>query len=1826
MANMSDLLGPSPAAPSSGAAASANDWAQALGHILEKIVLAYATSNSCRKLRLFAGEEEFEPWLEHTTEMLREWAVPDVEKRRCLIESLSGPALDVLRTLKLIDPKVSVKDCLEALDNTFGSVESPADSYCKFLDSRQERGEKISAYIQRLERLLQRAVMRGAVTAEQMDQTRLAQVVRGTRYQNPILLHLRLRERQDHPPSYSQLIKEVREEEERQAASECWEAQTLEPASTTPLQMASVLMVSTTEELAQQMQVLTERIAELQSTVDRAKISRNKEPQTVTMEKSVSRATVPPRRRGKGQFFCYRCGQDGHSATNCHKEENPSLVYKKLRSSWERPSSGRKVWGQRPPRPTGFEDSPKRDRPAGIPAGLIGPRAEVMVRIEGVECKAVLDTGSQVTIIFQSFYQQMLRHLPIQPLTGIGLCGLSMDEYPYQGYVIVHLEFPEEVAGVTEEVDTAALICPDPKGTSDVSVLIGTNSSLFKVLADYCRRRAGDQYLSTLMIHTLCAEAYRKIESAKTETSELPIGALKYMGTTPLVVPARTEQEVLVMSTRLKGSKGTLAMIEQPVEGELPEGVLVPSGVITLPAEAQEKVTILIANETSRDVVVKQGQKIADLFEPESIVKPQCETQVPTIDPAKFDFGDSPLSEEWKDRLRRKLCERPKVFSLHEWDVGCAKGVEHNIRLHDSRPFRERSRRLALSEMEDVRQHLQELAANGIITESRSSYASPIVVVRKKNGKIRMCIDYRTLNRRTVVDQYTMPRVQDALDCLLGSQWFSVLDLRSGYYQIPLGEEDKEKTAFICPLGFYQFERMPQGISGAPATFQRLMEKVVGDMNLLQVLVYLDDLIVFGRTLEEHEERLLKVLDRLEDYGLKLSIDKCQFCRTSVKYVGHIVSQEGVSTDPDKIEALTTWPRPSNYRELKTFLGFSGYYRRFVKNYATIVKPLNDLTRGYQSSKNKSKTRNKRPSVQRHYGPFEPFGPRWNERCEKAFREIITCLTHAPVLVFADPSKPFILHTDASLEGLGAVLYQEAEGTRKPVAFASRGLSDSETRYPTHKLEFLALKWAITEKFRDYLYGAQFQVWTDNNPLTYVLTSAKLDATGQRWVAALASYDFSIQYRSGRSNVDADALSRRPQAPGVAVIPTDGVRAICSVSRREPEAHESLHGCVAEALGLPPECVPSASVNYIALDQSPLPVLNAADWQEAQLQDIDIRDTLLAKREGRGPTAVVPPTPEGKLLLREWTKLKLIQGVLHRVTTDPLQRQRNQLVLPKEYRGLAMRALHDDFGHLGMERTLELIRSRFYWPRMAEDVRRKCETCARCVQRKTLPTRAAYLKNITSNKPLELVCIDFLSLEVDKRNIGNILVVTDHYTRYAQAYPTRDQRATTVARVLWEKYFSVYGFPARIHSDQGRDFESHLLKEVLRIAGIKKSRTTPYHPQGDPQPERFNRTLLDMLGTLRPEQKATWSQHVAFLVHAYNATKNDATGVTPYLLMFGREPRLPIDLCFGVSEDGDSYETHQQYVSRLREKLRDAYHLAASAAQKNADRNKHRYDARVRPQELQPGDRVLLRNLGIAGKHKIADRWKAIPYLVMEKLGDLPVYKIKPEEGPGQTKTVHRNLLLPVGELVGSPYEMGHNRAIGQNEGAVPKPLPNVDSQPPAANLPLLSTSESESEEEDTTMVYPRMKTRLQSRSAESKETTSSSALNPMAEVFRPIPDTPEPLVEPPCNDLHRLLDSGDIQMEDVPSTFDPPRLELEMQGPMPVSEGNSQETSPSVTQEDVPPTTATEFLHRRDRVIRPVKRLTYDAPGVISEEPIPLAHRFVKAKVGYLRPFGGDQ
>ncbi|KAJ8006365.1 hypothetical protein DPEC_G00134470 [Dallia pectoralis] len=288
--------------------------------------------------------------------------------------------------------------------------------------------------------------------------------------------------------------------------------------------------------------------------------------------------------------------------------------------------------------------------------------------------------------------------------------------------------------------------------------------------------------------------------------------------------------------------------------------------------------------------------------------------------------------------------------------------------------------------------------------------------------------------------------------------------------------------------------------------------------------------------------------------------------------------------------------------------------------------------------------------------------------------------------------------------------------------------------------------------------------------------------------------------------------------------------------------------------------------------------------------------------------------------------------------------------------------------------------------------------------------------NIRTTYPLELVCMDYLSLEPDNRDTRNILVITDHFTRFAVAVPTKDQKARTVAKALWENFLVYYGFPSRLHSDQGRDFESHTIKELCSLIGAEKVRTTPYHPQGNPV-ERFNRTLISMLGTLDEEDKHHWRDFVRPVVHAYNCTRNDATGYSPYELMFGRQPMLPVDLILGLKPPTETHTTHSEYVQNLRQRLKESYALAAENSKKSGERNKHRFDAKVKTAELEEGDRVLVKNVNIRGKHKLADKWERPIHIVVKRIDGGPVYVVKPEAGNGPRRTLHRDLLLPCGFL-----------------------------------------------------------------------------------------------------------------------------------------------------------------------------------------------------------------
>lgn len=1440
-----------------------------------------------------------------------------------------------------------------------------------------------------------------------------------------------------------------------------------------------------------------------------------------------------------------------------------------------------------------------------FPKRLIGTKSTGQVKIKGSEFHCLFDTGSQVTTVTHSFFNTYLSDHEIKPLNNLlEVEGANGQAVPYLGYVELGVTFPEEFLGQTVSVDTLALVVPDLR-SSQPSVLIGTNTL---DVAYEKHARKDSEFLPVPYGYRAVLKILGLRQRLRTDDYH---GVLKLQTSSPQTISAGETiiLDALAIAPALQGEKAVI--IQHPTSFSLPGGLMVKSTLVDLPALHPCHLPVVLTNESDHDVILPARAMIAELSAVQSILHKEQSVRSP--EPAEkpqsrldYNFADSPISPEWKQRVIAKLDSIPEVFAQHDLDFGRTDKVKHQIKLADQTPFKQRPRPIHPQDLDAVKQHLQELLESGVIRESDSPFASPIVVVRKKNGSVRLCIDYRKLNAQTIKDAYPLPKLEDTFMALSGSKWFSVLDLKSGYYQIEMEESDKCKTAFVCPVGFWEFNRMPQGVTNAPSTFQRLMEKCMSGLNLKEALVFIDDLIVFAPTLEEHEERLMKVLQRLKEFGLKLSVEKCVFFQPSVRYLGHVVSRNGVETDPGKITTLTSWPVPKNLKELRSFLGFAGYYRRFVKDYSSIVKPLNELTSGYPPSQKRCKS-SVRP--QGYLDPKEPFGGRWSSACQTAFETIIQKLTSAPVLAFADPSKPYILHTDASCTGLGAVLYQEHEGRKRVVAYASRGLSRSEARYSAHKLEFLALKWAVTEKFNDYLYGAYFTVVTDSNPLTYLLTSAKLDATSYRWLSAISTYSFKIMYRAGKQNADADGLSRRPHAeipddhlsqkererilrftehhledPMSVSIDQHTVHAICDRQLVYGSPSKDHVVALVQTLSTDPGSLPDSFVDDQQFASQVVPAYTPDDIAAKQRADPVIQHIVAQLERGESPPASVrKQLPDLPLLLREQTKLELLNNVLvrRRQIGDEIT---YQLVLPEECRSEALYQLHDQMGHLGIERTLDLARSRFYWPRMSVDIHHKVKNCERCVRRKAQPDKAAPLVNIKTSRPLELVCMDFLSLEPDRSKTKDILVLTDHFTKYAVAVPTPNQKAKTVAKCLWDNFLVHYGIPEKLHSDQGPDFESRTIKELCAMAEISKIRTTPYHPRGNPV-ERFNRTLLDMLGTLNDQDKTHWRDFVKPLAHAYNCTRSDVTGYSPYELMFGRQPRLPIDLAFGLPLEKKVHTSHSQYVDALKTRLEESYKIALVNSEKLMLRNKSRFDKNITVSELHPGDRVLVKNVRVRGKHKIADRWESEVYTVIKRAGPLPVYTVKPENKDRPVRTLHRDLLLPCGFLSAPAKQV--KQKVTQSSPSVRRSLRHLpvdeaevlsdddlmtdilhsDSGParfttvvqlptPAPSVPQPSPTES-----------PVIRPGQPSQSASDEVVPDDTGSDEMSVVVDPVPDLPDPELLMPDPELVKQ-EPIDIELSvaEPENTYSDP-------GPAADSEPDGAAASRPVTPEPVPST-----------------------------------------------------
>ena len=873
-----------------------------------------------------------------------------------------------------------------------------------------------------------------------------------------------------------------------------------------------------------------------------------------------------------------------------------------------------------------------------------------------------------------------------------------------------------------------------------------------------------------------------------------------------------------------------------------------------------------------------------------------------------------------------------------------------------------------------------------MIRESTSPFASPIVLVRKKDNSLRLCVDYRRLNAKTIRDQFPLPRVEQTFDVLHGSTMFSTMDLTSGYNQIAVADEDREKTAFTTPFGLYEFNRMSFGLTNAPATFQRLMQHCFRDEVFDILLIFLDDIIVYSRTLAEHIERLDKVFTILRNHGLKLKMRKCSFFQSSVKYLGHVVSKNGISTDDEKIKCIVNWKVPETVKEVKSFLGFAGYYRRFIQNFSQIAQPLLEI----------SQMNAKHPKTM--------FGDKWTVKCQESFDRLKELLSSTPLLGYADFTLPFIVETDACASGLGAVLSQVQNGRTVVIAYASRTLRPNE-RSAKHmsslKLELLALKWSVTEKFRDYLLGNKFVVYTDNNPLKYLQT-AKLGAYEQKWAAQLADFDFTIKYKKARLNKNADALSRLTESDHVTSLDSMDIISEC------------IQGTVI------PDDVKSAQSAAIYIQSSDVSRADTfPSYTNKELYDMQSKDAVISKCLEFIETKAIPrpgivrkQSKKVQVLMRQLKHMDVIDGVIYRKVTDPKLGDLTQLLLPECLKEVVLESLHDHNGHQGIERTFNLVRQRCYWPKMYVDIKNYCKECDRCaVSKITTPKAHTDMGHLSASEPLEIIAVDFTLLE-PALGFENVLVITDVFTKWTIAVPTKDQTAQTVAKVLVNELFFKFGVCKRLHSDQGKCFEAEIIQQLCKIYNIKKSRTTAYHPQGNSQCERFNRSLHNLLRALPPARKRKWPEYIKELVFSYNVTPHSSTGYSPYFLMYGRQPNLPIDFLLGKSNACNDIDI-DRWIELHSEKLAYAYKRAGEETRRNEAQRKEVHDFGKTESELQIGAKVYIRNRGIKGRDKIQDKWKSDTYVIIDKPGK-SVYTIKPESDDGPVKNVNRSELKEV--------------------------------------------------------------------------------------------------------------------------------------------------------------------------------------------------------------------
>lgn len=907
----------------------------------------------------------------------------------------------------------------------------------------------------------------------------------------------------------------------------------------------------------------------------------------------------------------------------------------------------------------------------------------------------------------------------------------------------------------------------------------------------------------------------------------------------------------------------------------------------------------------------------------------------------KFNLGKINIShcnDEEKVHLVNLLKSYQDIFHCENKPLTFSNSIKHRIKLKDETPIYTKTYRYPHIHKEEVKKQVQDMLRQGIIKPSKSPWSSPIWIVPKKadnslKKKWRMVVDYRKLNEKTIDDKYPIPNITDVLDKLGRSQYFSTLDLASGFHQIQVHEKDTPKTAFTVENGHYEFIRMPFGLKNAPSTFQRIMDDILRDLLNESCLVYLDDIVIFSTSLQEHIIKLKSVFERLRKHNFKIQLDKCNFLQKETAYLGHVITPDGIKPNPDKIQAILAYKIPSTPKELKGFLGLLGYYRKFIKDFAKITKPLtNSLKKGNKIDIN-------------------------DVKYKKCFETCKQLLVNDPILQYPNFEEPFILTTDASNYAIGAILSQgKVIGSDLPISYASRTLNQHEINYSTIEKELLAVIWA-TKYFRPYLYGRKFKIVTDHKPLQWLFALKEPNSKLVRWRLKLEEFDFEIIYKKGKLNSNADALSR---PPNLNILSTDEENLEeLPIFDFMDDFYKDLEEIIAEdtrsIIVEPPDLID------LELEDDDVTIHTS---QENPLCGIPITDDPinLGKNQIKFLSVKMSPlTPKIKHLFQN-SKQRIIVQVSENNAHQEMEYFIQEYIVPNQqyhchfetedlYFQLSnvlrkkfntnikfkrcnkvledVESIEDQLekiklahegktNHRGITETLSRLNKKYYWPNMQLTVQKYINNCDICkvVKYDRKPLKLKYNITPTPHKPFEIIHIDTLKYESQ-----NFLTIIDAFSKYAQVYPLENIQAIEIMKKLLH-FFTHHSIPTLIVSDNGSEFNNALITDFFRLHKIDIHFCSPHHPASNGLLERFHSTFLEHINLLHNREEFRndpLEVKVLYATIAYNNSIHSTTKHTPFeIINYDFQPTIEINL---------EQEIISNYVHSHKEKIKILYEL-----------------------------------------------------------------------------------------------------------------------------------------------------------------------------------------------------------------------------------------------------------------------------------------------------------